>query len=346
MGAFESWGEEKESAYLYRVLAETEPSSARRALFASLAEQAEKQASIWAEMAQRAGGYTPSGYRPTRRALLVARLVRWFGAARMRPVLAAMKVRGMSIYDGPQHEHHMPKSIEEVGRRHGKPGGGSLRAAVFGVNDGLVSNASLILGVAGATGVADSGHFIVVSGVAGLMAGAFSMAAGEYISIRSQREMFERQIAIEREELKQYPAEEAAELALIYEARGLEKADAQRVATSLIANPEHALDTLAREELGLDPNALGSPRLAAVSSFAAFAVGAVLPLAPFLVTSGQPALLGAVALTGASLFGVGAAISLFTGKAALWGGARMLLIGGSAAAVTFFIGRLLGVNPG
>jgi VIT1/CCC1 family predicted Fe2+/Mn2+ transporter len=345
MGALESWGEEKESAYLYRVLAQSEATADRRGLFARLAEEAEKQAAIWEHQARQAGKTLPPAYLPTFRARLVARLVRRFGARRMRAVLAAMKVRGMSIF-GEAEEHSMPTSLEEVGRRHRTSGAGSLRAAVFGVNDGLVSNASLILGVAGATGVGDHGQFIVVSGVAGLLAGACSMAAGEYISIRSQREMFERQIAIERDELNQYPVEEAAELALIYEARGLEKADASRMATSIVANPERALETLAREELGLDPGELGSPWGAGASSFAAFAVGALVPLAPFLLSGGPPALRAAIVVTAVSLFAVGAAISLFTGKSALWSGGRMLLIGGGAAAITYAIGRLLGVSPG
>lgn len=344
MGALESWGEEKESAYLYRVLAQVEETSDRRTLFARLAEEAEKQAAIWEARARQLGQMPPSAYLPTLRARFVARLVRRFGAPRMRAVLSAMKVRGMSIY-GEGEEHSMPRSIDDVGQRHRATGASSLRAAVFGINDGLVSNASLILGVAGATGVGDHARFIVVSGVAGLLAGACSMAAGEYISVRSQREMFERQIAIERDELKQYPAEEAAELALIYEARGLEKADAARLSASIVANPERALETLAREELGLDPGALGSPWSAGASSFAAFTVGASLPLSPFLLTTGVPALQAAVAVTAVALFAVGATISLFTGKSALWSGGRMLLIGGGAAAITHAIGRLLGVNP-
>jgi VIT1/CCC1 family predicted Fe2+/Mn2+ transporter len=234
--------------------------------------------------------------------------------------------------------------IDEVGRRHrgvGGSAGGVLRAAVFGANDGLVSNASLIFGVAGAT---RDNHLVAISGIAGLLAGAFSMAAGEYVSMQSQREMFERQIASERDEVARYPAEEAAELALIYEARGLEKEEAQRVAKSLIANPENALDTLAREELGLDPGELGSPARAAFSSFLAFAAGAVVPLLPFIAGGGRAAPALSVALAAAALFGVGAAISLFTGRGAIRGGLRMLLIGCAAAGTTFAIGRLLGVK--
>lgn len=347
MGAVDSWGQEKESAFLYRVLAEAEESPRRRELFARLADEAEAQALIWEDRARGNGHPTPATFAPTSRARVVAALVRRFGVQRMRSVLAAMKVRGMSIYDATKPGHAMPTSVAEVGRRHhGSGRGGSLRAAVFGVNDGLVSNASLILGVAGAAGVAGGERFIVVSGVAGLLAGAFSMAAGEYISMRSQREMFERQIGAERDELSEYPTEEAAELALIYEARGINKEDAERLSQQLIANPEHALDTLAREELGLDPSELGSPWTAALSSAASFSIGALLPLAPFLLMAGRSALTGALVVTGAALFSVGVVTSLFTGKGALKGGLRMLLIGAGAATVTFLIGRLLGVASG
>ena len=241
-------------------------------------------------------------------------------------------------------QHAMPTSVDEIGRRHrgfGGARGGNLRAAVFGANDGLVSNASLILGVAGAT--ADR-HLIGVSGVAGLLAGAFSMAAGEYVSMRSQREMFERQISAERDELRRYPAEEAAELALIYEARGLPKEQAVRVAQSIIANPENALETLAREELGLDPAELGSPWGAALFSFLSFAGGALVPLLPFALGGGSRALTISIALTGAALFAIGATISLFTGRGALRGGLRMLMIGAAAGAITNLIGRLFGVK--
>ena len=204
---------------------------------------------------------------------------------------------------------------------------------MFGVNDGLVSNASLILGVAGAD--RRSPRSSRVSGVAGLLAGAFSMAAGEYVSVRSQREMFERQIAAERDELAQYPAEEAAELALIYEARGLpEERRRARGAQRIIANPAYALDTLAREELGLDPGrarlAVGRGAVVVLS----FAGGALVPLLPFVARRAARARSRSrSALTAAALFGVGATISLFTGRGALRGGLRMLLIGAAAGAL-------------
>ena len=258
----------------------------------------------------------------------------------MKPVLSASKVRGVSVYSGKIEEGHpWPTSVEDVGRRHKTYGSGTLRAGVFGVNDGLVSNTCLVMGVAGA---AAEPSVLILTGVAGLLAGAFSMAAGEFISMLSQKEMFEHQIAQERDELERYPREEAEELALIYAARGLPLTQARDVATKMIANPEKALDTLAREELGLNPDDLGSPAGAAISSFIAFSIGASLPLIPFLLglTPGVPI---AAASSGAALFVVGAMLSLFSGRSAVLGGLRMLAIGSVAAAAPYFIGSLFNV---
>src|SRR5512146_127874 len=264
-----SWAEEKRSAYLYRIVAEAEAGTPRQALFSELAHEADKQAAIWERLARTAGQAVPDAYVPELRARVVAQLVRRAGPSRLRGVLAAMKVRGMSIYaKGAPLGHHRPGSEGELGHRHrGVESGGNLRAAVFGVNDGLISNASLIMGMAGAT---SDNALIVLSGAAGLIAGAFSMAAGEYVSVRSQREMYEYQIGLEREELDQYPEEEAEELALIYEARGVPRDEAVRLAQNLTADPEKALAALAREELGLNPDDLGSPWGAALFSFVSF----------------------------------------------------------------------------
>jgi VIT1/CCC1 family predicted Fe2+/Mn2+ transporter len=341
--AIDNWFDEKQSAWLYGLLAQHEPDEKKQALFAALADAAEDQASIWARKAAAAGEGLPK-FRPTCRARIVAAMVRAFGTRAMRPILAAMKVRGLSVYLGPASpkEHPMPTSVEQVGRRHRGVGtGGNLRAAVFGINDGLVSNTSLIMGVAGATGAP---AFIITSGIAGLLAGALSMAAGEYISMRSQREMYEYQIGLEQDELAEYPEEEAEELALIYNARGMAMDDARRVAHEMLQEPEHALETLAREELGLNPDDLGSPWGAALFSFLSFTAGAVIPLIPFLVELGERAVATAAAMAAVCLFLVGAALSLFTGRGALWGGLRMVLIGGGAGLVTYGIGHLLGVS--
>jgi VIT1/CCC1 family predicted Fe2+/Mn2+ transporter len=339
------WKDEMRSVYLYRVVAKAEQGTPREALFTGLAAEAERQARHWEAVARSAGEAVPAEFAPELRAKVVAALTARLGPKRLRPVLAAMKVRGLSVYSGPLSSgHEMPATLEEVGRRHqGHGGSGNLRAAVFGATDGLVSNASLILGVAGAS---PTPHVIVLSGVAGLLAGAFSMAAGEYVSVRSQREMLEYQLGLERDELKEYPEQEAAELALIYRARGLPADEALGLAKKLLADPERGLQTLAREELGLNPDELGSPWGAAAASFAAFAGGAFVPLLPFLISAGAPAFVAALGLTAVGLVGLGASISLFTGKGALRGGLRQLLIGAAAGGATFLIGRLIGVSLG
>ena len=334
----EGWHEEKRSAYLYRVMAEAEAGTPRADLFRGLAAEAEGQAAIWA----RQTGAAVSEYAPDLRARMVAALVRRHGPRALRSVLVAMKVRGLSVYSHAAPGHPLPTTLEEVGKRHrGVSGGGNLRAAVFGINDGLVSNASLILGVAGASA---NSSVILLSGVAGLLAGAFSMAAGEYVSVRSQREMFEHQIGLERDELAQYPEEEAEELALIYAARGLSREDALKLAKAIISDPAQALDTLAREELGLNPEDLGSPWGVAIFSFLSFAAGALVPLLPFFALSGGRALVISIGVTALALFAVGSAISLFTGRSALRDGLRMLFIGAAAGALTYAIGKLLGVS--
>jgi VIT1/CCC1 family predicted Fe2+/Mn2+ transporter len=342
MHALHSWREEKRSAYLYRLVSDAESGTPRQLLFLELAQAAEAQAGLWAEVMRKAGVEPPAAYRPDLRTRLVGWLIPRLGVAPLRGVLAALKVRGMVLYHAPP-PHTMPTRADFKEQRHRTGEGGNLRAAVFGVNDGLVSNASLILGVAGA---GSEPGLILLSGAAGLLAGALSMAAGEYVSVRAQREFYEYQIGLERQELDQYPREEAAELALIYTAKGVPREEAQRMAEQLIKDPDKALDTLAREELGLNPAELGSPLGAALSSFLAFAIGAAIPLAPYVLLSGPTALIGTVLVTAIALLGVGGAISLFTGRQAWRGGLRMLAIGGGAGLLTWLIGKALGVALG
>lgn len=347
MNPLASWTEEQRSAYLYRACALAETGNVRAELFQRLAGEAEAQSAIWRAQLTARGHPPPPPYVPDSRTRLVARLVQWLGPRRMKPVLAAMKVRGMGIYGttlGAAPGHAMPTAGGAPEHRHRSlGGGGNLRAAVFGVNDGLISNASLILGVAGAS---SDPRLVLVSGVAGLAAGAFAMAAGEYVSVRSQRELFEYQIGLERDELKQYPEAEAQELALIYAAKGLPRKEANKLAKQIVADPQHALDTLAREELGLNPADLGSPLSAAASSFLAFAVGAAIPLAPLVLTTGPQALLIGMGVTAVALLGIGAVLSLFTGRSAWYSGVRMLALGALAGTVTFGVGRLFGVALG
>jgi VIT1/CCC1 family predicted Fe2+/Mn2+ transporter len=335
-----SWLEEKRAAYLYLILSDTESGTTRQLLFLELANAADEQAALWAQEIRKLGALVPNAYAPDQRTRFVGWLVRKLGPRAMRPILAAMKVRGMSLYTGSLPGHRTPVALSDVEKRQRHIGGGNLRAVVFGVNDGLVSNVSLILGVAGATGDA---HIIVLTGTAGLLAGAFSMASGEFISVRSRREMLEYQIALEKAELEQYPQEEAAELALILEAKGLAKGEARQLADKIIADPDQALDTLAREELGLNPDELGSPVGAALLALISFAVGGLIPLIPYLFNNNYH-LPGVIGLTGLALFAVGAALSLFTGRHALLGGIRMLAIGGAAGGASYLIGSALGVT--
>jgi VIT1/CCC1 family predicted Fe2+/Mn2+ transporter len=342
VSGLESWREEKQSGWVYRELAKAEPEPRIAELFGKLAREADAQAAQWEKSL---GLTSPPAFAPSTRARLTIALARQFGPRRMRTALAAIKVRGLSAYSAAEvGGHAMPTSVDEIGRGHRSVGGGNLRAAIFGINDGLVSNASLIMGMVGAHA---SNATVMTTGIAGILAGALSMASGEYVSVRSQREMFEHQIALEADELKEYPEAEAEELALIYEARGLPLDEARSVARKLISNPDHALDVLAREELGLNPDELGSPFGAAGFSFAAFTIGATIPLLPFFFRMVLPgaAVIGAT-LAGVGLFATGAAMSLFTGRAAVRGGLRMLLIGGGAGAVTFTIGQLIGAGLG
>jgi VIT1/CCC1 family predicted Fe2+/Mn2+ transporter len=212
---------------------------------------------------------------------------------------------------------------------------------VFGVSDGLVSNTALVMGFAGS---GSSRTAILLAGVAGLLAGAFSMAAGEYVSMSSQREMFERELALEAQELEETPDEEHAELVLLYRAKGLDRADAEHLADRIMSDKKVALDTLAREELGLDPDELGSPWSAAGSSLLAFALGAFVVVLPYLITGGAAALLTAIGLAVLALFGVGAGIGIMNGRPAVRSGFRQVLVGGLAAGVTFLIGHLIGTS--
>lgn len=343
MEAIESWKEEKRSAYLYLALSRMEKNPVHQKLFLSLSAMADKQADIWEKQIKAANVELPPPYRPDLRVRAVLWLVQCFGARSLRVALAAMKIRGMSIYQTPDLGETVVPGKEALEQKHGMiRNGNNIRAAVFGINDGLVSNASLIFGIAGA-GVLQN-HMVLLTGIAGLLAGACSMAAGEYVSVRSQREMLEYQLELEKSELELYPEEEAAELALIYQARGLPKEDAERMAHLLIQDPNKALDTLAREELGINPNELMSPWGAAISSFFAFSIGALIPVSPFIFSDSPRNLSVTVTLTGLALFVVGSILSLFTQRSTLWGGVRMLAIGAGAGVFTYLIGHMIGIS--
>lgn len=331
MEMFDNWWEEKRSAYLYSVMAENERNLLHQKLFIDLRAAAEKQALAWEMKMKNTGLALPAKFIPDLRTRLVVCLLKVLGTENMHHILSAMKIRGMSVFKQ-YHSEHRHTSLSASS---------NLRAAVFGINDGLISNMSLILGVAGANA---NQHFIILAGIAGLLAGACSMGAGEYISVRSQREVFEYQIAIEKKELEEYPDEEKEELSLIYQARGLSQEEANKLAKFMIDNPETGLDALAREELGLNPEDLVSPYGAMFSSFFSFALGALIPLLPFLTGSHPFNLYISIGATAITLFAIGAVLSLFTNRSPFLLGIRMLLIGSLAGALTFVIGKMLGIT--
>jgi vacuolar iron transporter family protein len=230
-----------------------------------------------------------------------------------------------------RHEHH--RNLQ----------GGAERAAVFGVSDGLLTNVSLILGVAGAHPAAG---VVRLAGLAGLLAGAFSMAAGEYVSMSAQKELIQREVAIEREELRRHPESEHRELVALYVSRGVPAAAAEQVATALSKNPELALEVHTREELGVNPASIGSPPAAATSSFFSFAVGALVPLLPWFFGSGTAAVLASIILGTVASLAVGFAVAVFTGRSRLRTALRQLAITAAVAAVTFGIGSAVGVHTG
>jgi VIT1/CCC1 family predicted Fe2+/Mn2+ transporter/rubrerythrin len=233
------------------------------------------------------------------------------------------------------------ETIARGERWHTSGRSGTLRATIFGVSDGLVSNLALVMGVAGAS---DQGGFILLAGIAGLLAGAFSMAAGEYISMQSQRELFERQISLEKAELEAMPEEEQKELAALYMAKGFTREEADTIAARMFEDPKTALDTLVREELGLDPDELGSPWGAAIGSFLAFCVGAAIPVIPYFFGSSAAIFALSFGLSLGALFLVGAAVSLLTGRSLLYSGFRQMGLGAAAAIVTYGVGKVIGVG--
>ena len=222
---------------------------------------------------------------------------------------------------------------------------GAVRAGVFGVSDGLVSNTALVMGFAGATAAASAeSNLVLLSGLAGLLAGAFSMAAGEYVSVASQRDLFRREIEMEAAELAEKPEEEQRELELLYRAKGLSREVAAETAAQLMRDPRTALDTLAREELGLNPDELGSPWKVAITSFIMFAIGAFVPVLPYLFWSGTTAFALAVTLAIIALIVVGGTVGRLSGRGVVFSAGRQLLWGVGAAAVTYAVGSVIGVS--
>ncbi len=361
----ENYQGEVDGIALYQRLAAAEKDPARRQIFLDLAETEKGHLKRWADKLRECGAEAPPD-RPSFRVRVLGLLADRLGPRAVLPMVSAMESSGFDNYMG---QAEAGPAMARAERAHSRtlstmysPGGGTdvagiargeswhrvdtggqLRAAIFGMSDGLLSNLSLVIGVAGAN---PSGSFIVLAGISGLLAGAFSMGAGEWVSVTSQRELFERQIALEKEELEADPEEERRELSLIYRAKGIPQDEADELSRRIISDKTVALETLAREELGLNPEGLGSPWGVAISSFTAFAAGAIIPVIPWFFGNTMPFFVASVALGAVAMFGVGAAVSLFTGRNAIFAGTRQLGIGMGAAAITFTIGKIIGVSTG
>jgi vacuolar iron transporter family protein len=356
---------EVDSAALYETLSKTEKNPQLAQVYARLAAVESAHADFWKKQIVALGQRVPR-LSPGFRTRALEWLARRFGPAFVLPTVNTLEQIDSGTYSNqpeavagglPAAERSHARIIEALAARtptafngeslarlegrHRGMGGNALRAAVLGANDGLVSNLSLVMGVAGAQ---MAPHAILVTGLAGLLAGSCSMALGEWLSVNTARESAKRQIDTEADELEQVPEEEEEELVLIYQAKGLPEELAKSLAKQLIAHKKTALDTLVREELGIDPDSLGGSAWAAgATSFFLFALGAIFPVAPYFALGGWPALGAGLAASGIALFLIGAGTSLFTGRGVWFSGVRQLLVGLAAAAVTFGIGRLIGV---
>jgi len=350
---------------VYQMLSAAERDPERRRIFDELCAVEVRHADVW-RTKLRDAGVEPREHGPSLKVRAIGLAARIFGVRSVLPIVRSLEAGAYGAYMAQdeaaqamapdEREHRKTMSRLERGdnqaselimsreRWHRTGGGGALRATIFGVSDGLTSNTALVMGFAGAQTSAD---FVLLAGLAGLIAGAFSMATGEYVSMRAQRELFERQIELERAELESVPEEELRELSLIYQAKGLPKSDADATAARLMENPDVALNTLVREELGLDPSELGSPWGASIGSFLAFAIGALLPVIPFFFGNADtPVIVISATIAAVATFAVGAGVSLLTGRSMLYSGARQVALAAAAASVTFAIGRLIGASTG
>ena len=365
----ENWQKEIDGYTLYNTLAEIESKPELADVYRRLAASEVKHAEVWEKRLIEARIKVP-GRRPSWRATIMCFLAKRFGPQFVLPTIAgneradslaydsqpeAQTESGRMSADEKSHARLMAavsgrqnglvgSDVAQLEGRHRATGGNALRAAVLGANDGLVSVLSLTMGAAGAN---LPGHGVLITGVAGLLAGASSMALGEWLSVQSSRELYQNQIKIEAEEIEHAPQEEQEELALIYQSKGLPEERARELAAHMMGDKAHILDTLSREELGIDPEELGgSPWVAAITSFFLFSCGAIIPLFPYIFLQGTPAILSSLFLGALALFLTGAAITLLTGKNAWASGLRQVLIGLIAAGVVFGVGKLIGVSTG
>jgi VIT1/CCC1 family predicted Fe2+/Mn2+ transporter len=355
--------DELDGAALYNGLAEAEADAVRKDLYLQLARAETEHAQHWRDKLA-AAGVAPEPFRPSARTRLLVWLARRFGPGFVLPAVTMAEVSDRDKYAGQldaaalsseerSHAAVLQAAVNHTGglaggdilkseRWHRRGSGNELRAAVLGANDGLVSNLCLVMGVAGAGAAAPT---ILLTGLAGLMAGAVSMALGEWLSVTNSREFARAQMARELQELQETPEAESKELALIFQAKGLSREDAQRAAQNVMRDQAAALETLAREELGIDPAEMGgNPWSAAAFSFALFAVGAVFPVLPFFFSTGWTGMFWSAALSVLALGAIGLATSLFNGRSAAYSALRQIVIGAAAAAVTYGTGALIGVS--
>jgi len=357
--------DELDGATLYTRIAAAEADPIRKDLFLQLAQAEAKHAELWRAKLT-AAGVAEKPYVPSFRTRLLGRLAQRFGPGFVMPTIAAAEFADRNKYANQADAHAISAEerghaaiVQEMARAgargtvtgadiaraepwHRGGSGNNLRAAVLGANDGLVSNFCLIMGVAGA---GTGNKIILLTGLAGLAAGACSMALGEWLSVTNARELASTQISREAEEIAHTPQSEQHELALIFQAKGLAKAEAERIAIELMRDKKAALDTLAREELGIDPTELGgNPWSAAATSFALFSAGAIFPVAPFVWMHGTRAIATSIAASAAALGTIGLLTSLFNGRGAWFSASRQVLFGCAAAAVTYGIGAALGVS--
>lgn len=344
--------EERDAAAIYLAMAEQSSGRARQVL-RGLAEAEQRHAAHWADRLEELGDVRPETSAAPRgvRARLMTWIARRVGVGAVVPLLERQEASEIGRYDD---EPAAPDQMVVDERVHARvvaslfPGwrtrtSGSLRAATFGANDGLVSNLALVMGVAGGQA---GDPTILLAGLSGLLAGGLSMGAGEWISVTSQRELWEGEVELDAEHLEALPEDSANELALLFRAKGLSHDHAEQAAHEVQDDRDTAAQLLASEKLGVNPEALGSPWTAAGSSFAAFAVGAAVPVAPYVVAGGTGAFAGAVFASALALFAVGAVISVLTYRPMLWAGLRQLAIGAVAAGATFGLGSLVGAGIG
>ncbi|PYO06211.1 MAG: rubrerythrin family protein [Candidatus Rokuibacteriota bacterium] len=364
----ENWQDEVDSAAEYRAMTASEPDPRLAKVYSNLAAMEEGHIAFWEERLRGVGAKVPPR-RASWRSRVLAGIARRLGPDLVLATIAAKEAVDQNGYMNqpetagtrmPAHERWHAKVLNQLvatqprglqgsflGRlegRHRSVGGNALRAAVLGANDGLCSNLALVMGVAGAS---IDNHAILITGLAGLLAGACSMALGEWVSVTSSRELAQREIRIEASELREDPEGEGEELKLIYEAKGLSPKEADTMARRLLSDRTTAIDALAREELGIDPKELGgSAWEAAVSSFVLFALGAVVPILPFLILRGTLAVVASALLSALGLWALGTAITVFTGTPVWRSGGRQVVLGLAAAGLTFGIGRLIGLAVG